>query len=104
MGLGDGFATAHHLPLRDRVDGVDVIQPLAGFGVALVHGVDPQVTGPTARIGLAPLADAHRRGASFGVVHVVFAIGAGAPQVVDVGGRDGGQSLIVGLVVDLEFG
>ena len=36
-------------------------------------------------------------------MHVVFAIGAGAPQVVDVGGRDGGQSLIVGLVVDLEF-
>ena len=83
------MATAHHLPLRDRV--------------ALVHRVDPQPAGPAARIGLAPLANAHRRGARLGVMHVVFAISPGAPQVVDVGSRDRGQSLIVGLAVDLEF-
>ncbi len=52
MGFGDGFATAHHLPLRDRAGGIDVVNPLAGVGVALGHGVDPQVAGPPARLGL----------------------------------------------------
>ena len=79
MGLGDGFAAAHDLPLRDRVDGIDVVNPLAGAAVALVHRVDPQVARLAARLGLAALADAHRRGAGLGVMDTVFSIGPGAP-------------------------
>ena len=56
-----------------------------------------------ARIGLAALADAHRRGARLGVMDMVFAIGPGAPQVVDMRGRDRGQSFVLGLAMDLEF-
>ena len=93
MGFRDGLATAHHLPLRHRIDGIDVVQPGAHGGVALMHRVDPQVAGPPARVGPPPLADGHRAGARPGVMDVVFAIDRGASQVVDVRGREGGQSL-----------
>ena len=79
MGLGDSFAAARDLPLRDRVDGIDVVNALARGVVALVHGVDPQVAGLAVRLGLAALADAHRRGAGLGVMDTVFSIGPGAP-------------------------
>ena len=45
MGFRDGFLTAHHLPLREGIDGVDVVETLARLGVALMHRVDPQVAG-----------------------------------------------------------
>ena len=38
-----------------------------------------------------------------GVMDMVFAIGPGAPQVVDMRGRDRGQSFVLGLAMDLEF-
>ena len=103
MGLGDGFATAHDLPLRHCVDSIDVIKTLALRAVALVHGVDPHEAGLAARIGLAALADVHRRGTSLGVMDAVFSIRPAAPQVVDVGGRDRGQSFVLGQAVDLVF-
>ena len=93
MGLGDGFATAHDLPLRHGVDSIDVIKTLAVGAVALVHAVDPHEARLPARIGLAALANVHPRGAGLGVMDALFAIGPGAPQVVDVGGRDRGQAV-----------
>ena len=90
MGFRDGLATAHDLPLRERIDGVDVVEPRARRGVALMHRVDPQVAGLAARVGLAPLADAHPTAAGLGVMDVVLTIGRGPPQVVDVGCRDRG--------------
>ena len=82
------FATAHDLPLRDRAGGIDVVDPLAGVGVALGHGVDPQVAGLAALLGLAPLTNAHPGGAGLGVMDVVLTIGPRAPQVVDLGGPE----------------
>src|SRR6266481_4577985 len=46
MSLRDGLHATHHLPLRDRVDGVDVEQPGFAVVVALVHGVYPQIAAP----------------------------------------------------------
>ncbi len=43
MSLRDGLHATHHLPLRDRVDGVDVEQPGFAVVVALVHGVHPRI-------------------------------------------------------------
>ena len=100
MGLGDGLATAHDLPLRDRIDGVDVIETLAGLGVALMHRVDAQIAGPAAWVGPSALADRHRTGTGLGDVQMVPAVARGAPQIVDVGGRDRGQPLILPLAVD----
>ena len=51
MGFGDRLATAHHLPLRDRIDGVDVVEAAPRLGVALMHRVDPQEAGLAARVG-----------------------------------------------------
>ena len=82
MGLGDGFATAHDLPLRDRVDGIDVIKTLALRGIALVHGVDPHEARLPRRLGLAALADIHWGGAGLGVMDALFSIRPAAPQVV----------------------
>ena len=90
MGFRDGLATAHDLPLRERIDGVDVVEPRARRGVALMRRVDPQVAGLAARVGLAPLADAHPTAAGLGVMDVVLTIGRGPPHVVDVGCRDRG--------------
>nr|AAR98532.1 hypothetical protein [Brachymonas petroleovorans] len=38
--LADGLHAGHHLPLRDAVHRVDVVQPLGAVLVALVHAVD----------------------------------------------------------------
>ena len=46
MSLRDGLHATHHLPLRDRVDGVDVEQPGFAVVVALEHGVHPQIAAP----------------------------------------------------------
>ena len=59
MSLRDGLHATHHLPLRDRVDGVDVEQPGFAVVVALVHGVHPQITPPAAGIRFASLGNAH---------------------------------------------
>ena len=93
----DGFATAHDLPLRHGVDSIDVIKTLAVGAVALVHAVDPHEARLPARINV------HPRGAGLGVMDALFAIGPGAPQVVDVGGRDRGQAFVFGQAVDFVF-
>ena len=103
MGFRDRLATAHDLPLRERIDGIDVVDPWARGGVALMHRIDPQVAGPAARVGPPPLADGHRAGARPSVMDVVLAIDRAAPQVVDVRGRERSQSSVGGLAVDVVF-
>ena len=65
-----------------------------------MHRVDPQIARPAARIGPPALADRHRPGARLAVVHVMATVGRGAPQVVDVGGRDRRQALVLVVAVD----
>ena len=56
MRFRDRLATAHHLPLRHRIDGIDVVQPWARVGVALMHRVARRFR-PAARVGPPPLAN-----------------------------------------------
>ena len=50
----------HHLPLRDFVHGVDVVNALDSVQIALMHRVHAQVAGPSAGLRLAALADRDR--------------------------------------------
>src|SRR6266571_8449575 len=50
----------HHLPLRDLVDGVDVIHALDSIQVPLVHCVYPQVAWLASRFRLSPLSNGHQ--------------------------------------------
>ena len=84
----------HHLPLRDLIHRVDVIQPLDALLISLVHRVDAQVTRPSVRIGLAALADGDRRGPCGLVAGVAFAILGGLAKAVDLRRTDGRQSLV----------
>src|SRR5664279_3822235 len=68
LGLG------HDLPLRDLVDGVDVIHAFGPRLIALVHSVDPQIAGLALRIGPPPLANRHCRGLGLDVVQTALAI------------------------------
>src|SRR5664280_1505852 len=93
LGLG------HDLPLRDLIDGVDVIHTFGPRLIALVHGVDPQIAGLALRIGPPPLANRYRRELGFAVVETAFAVAWLLPQVVQVGHRDRGQPLVFALAV-----
>src|SRR5664279_1564103 len=61
-GFADAGSSGHDLPLRDLIDGVDVIHAFGPRLIALVYGVDPQIAGLALRIGPPPLANRHRRG------------------------------------------
>src|ERR1017187_4459688 len=63
-----GLHAAHHLPLRHRIDRVDMEHPRLAVLVTLVHRVYPQIAGLPLRIRLPPLADGHL--ARWGVRHV----------------------------------
>ncbi len=52
--FGDLRGRGHDLPLGHLVDGVDVIQPFASILIALMHGVDAQVSRRALRLRLAP--------------------------------------------------
>ena len=54
--------------MRDLVDGVDVEHALGSRLIALMHAVDPQVTGLALRIRLPSLTGGHRRGLGFDVM------------------------------------
>ena len=86
------------LPLRDLIDGIDVIDPFALGAVALMHRIQAQIAGPSARRGLAPLADGHGGGPRFGVVQAPLAVALALAQVVKMGHGDGGQPRVLRLV------
>ncbi len=59
---GQVFVRGVELPLRDLVDGVDVVDSLALGAVALMHGIDAKKAGLAVGRGLFAFADLHRRG------------------------------------------
>src|SRR5580658_9144228 len=89
--LADLARTAHHLPLRDGIHGIDVVDALGSVPVALMHGVDAQESGPALRIGSAPLGDRNRRGPC-GLEHRrLFPVVRAPAQVVQMRHRDSRQ-------------
>ena len=58
-------AGSHHLPLRDRVHCIDVINTLGSVQIALMYRVHTQIAGPSAGLGLTALADRDRSGPGF---------------------------------------
>src|ERR1019366_5735308 len=73
-----GFADARHgghdLPLRHFIDGVDVVDAFGAGPIALVYGVDAQISGLALRVGLAPFPDGDGGGPGFDIVETAFAI------------------------------
>jgi len=57
-GFADARGGGHDLPLRDLVDGIDVVDAFGRVRIALVHGVDAQITRLALGIGTAPMAAA----------------------------------------------
>src|SRR5271167_5227746 len=68
------WSRGHDLPLRDLVDGVDVVHAFGPRLIALVHGVDAQIARLALRIGPPPLSNRHRRGLGLAVVQTALAI------------------------------
>ena len=95
---------AGHLPLRDFIDGIDVIDALgAARRIALMHRVQAQKAGLALRLRLAPLADLHRRGPRLGVVQAPLAITLAMAQVVQMSHRDRGQPRVFAPSVDVKL-
>lgn len=57
MPFTDGLRAPHHLPLRHRVDGVEVIYPRLAVVLPLMHGVHPQIPRLSFRLRLATFPD-----------------------------------------------
>src|SRR5215472_3389599 len=97
--FGDLRCGRYDLPLRDFVHGIDVIQPFAAILVALMHGVDVQVSGQALRPRLAPLADGDGCRPRRLVAGVALAVCLRVAQSVQVRYRDPRQTLVGGLPV-----
>ena len=101
--LADTGRGSGDLPLRDLIDGVDVIDTLGFWRVALMHRIETQIARLPAGCGLAPLADGHRRGSRFGVVQAPLAVALAAAQVVQMGYGDGRQPCVLLAAVELDL-
>src|SRR5579864_2412260 len=93
MSFADGFGAAHHLPMRHRVDRVEVIHSRLSVVLPLMNGVHTKITRPPFWVGLAALPD--RYFAPLGVLnpHSDLPVSRRPPQVVDMRGRDARQPL-----------
>jgi hypothetical protein len=81
------------LPLRDAIDGVDVVQPLGAVLIALVHAVDTDEAWPAIGRGRLAGADGDRLcGARLGRHHALRAVALAGAQVVQVRHRDRAQA------------
>jgi len=81
-GLGDARRGQHDFPLRDLIDGVDVVDSLALGAIALMHGVDAQKAGLAVGRRLFALADGDCRGAC--LFKMAQAVARRVAQVVEV--------------------
>src|SRR6266853_6940621 len=97
MPLRDGLDAAHYLPLGDRVDGIDVVQPGLAVVVALVHCVYPKIARPAAWIWFAPLGNGHLPRLGVLDTHALAAVNRRVAQVINVEHRDARQPLILRL-------
>ncbi len=90
--LGDRLHAGHHLPLRDAVHGVDVVQALDAVQVTLVDAVDADEA--WAALGGGRLAHTDLgvlRGLRFALHHTLVAVARAVAQVVHVPHRELGQ-------------
>ena len=99
IGLRDARRCTGHLPLRDLIDGVDVINALLSAVrlIALMHRVQAQKSGLALRLRLAPLADRDRRGPRLGVVEKPLTIALVVAQVIQMSYGDRRQPRILRL-------
>src|SRR6266496_2329915 len=93
--LADGLHATHDFPLRNRIDGVEVIQSRLTIVVTLMDGIDPQIARPPPGVGFAPLGDCYLSGLRATHSDSAPAIKLRAPQVVDVGNRDPRQPRVL---------
>ena len=102
-GFADVRGRAHHLPLRDLIDGVDVVHTFDSLQIALMHRVHTQVSGPPLRLRRSPLANRHRRRPGRLIHNPAFAVAPALPQPIQVRHRDLRQPLIPPVAEIVEF-
>ena len=95
MPFADGFHASEVLPLRHGVDGVDVVNPRLAILVALMNRVDAQESGLALRIGFAPFADVDLPARRVSHADPLIAVHGAVAQIVQMGHRDPGQSLVL---------
>ena len=92
-----------NLPLRNLVDGVDMVHAFTARFIALMDGIDPQESRLPLGIGPTPLADGHLRCSGLGVVPTLLAVLGALAQVIQMGHGNRRQTFVVALAVDLVF-
>src|SRR6185312_7796668 len=101
--FADAGDRRYDLPLRDLIDGVDVVHALVARLIALMDGIDTQEPRLSLGIGPAPLANGYLRWSWLRVMQLLLA-GLGAlAQVVQMGDGNGSQTLVFALAVTLIF-
>ena len=84
MPLADRLHAANGLPLRDSVDGIDVINACFAVVLPLMHGIDAQIPWLAFGIGLASLANGNLPALRGLYAHPLPAVHSAPAQVVDV--------------------
>ena len=90
--------SAHYLPLRDLIHGVDVVDPFDSVQIPLVHGVHSQIARPAVWFRTPPLANGHRCGPSRLIRHPPLSVGPALPQPIQLRHRQSCQPFIAQLV------
>src|SRR5947209_20061666 len=68
-----------------------------------MHGIHPQIAGPSLRIGPAPFSNGHPGGPRPGIVQSLLPVLGSLPQVVQMCHRDRGQPLMFWLAITPVF-
>src|SRR5579885_944698 len=93
MPFADGLGAADHLPLRNRIHGIDVVHARSAIVLTLMHRIHAQVSGPALWVGSAPLPNRDLPRLSVLYADANLPIRCRLPQVVNMGRRDLRQSL-----------
>jgi hypothetical protein len=103
MAFADRLHASDVLPLRHGVHGIDMEQAGLAVFLALVHRVHAQVSWPTERIGLTPLANGDLPALRVLYPDTLAAAGLAVAEIVQMGYRDPAQALVFSLAKFLEL-
>src|SRR5882672_2677847 len=95
MLLANPLRTANNFPLRDRVDGIDVVDPFGAFPIALMDCVDAQEPRGALRVRPAPLAYGNGCRSGSGELGSSLPVPGSMAQIVEVGNRNLRQARVL---------
>ncbi len=101
VAFADALDRSDSLELRDLVNRIDMVDPFGTVPVALMDGVDTDITGMAFGPGFASFTNVTLYRMRFVDRSSLPSVGCRLPQVVEVRNRDAGKTLVLCLLENL---